>query len=219
MLERWDNRLDFPPTEIAERYRRGDLAVLLDLGIQIGQQNIGIEVFAFACQITINDAFRHFQMPDREAENQGSVLILDVHSVKGEKWVPVRSWVLVRLKVFDEPPNHSIADSLYLSFISGNFVFRGGLMLKDWKRDARGMLSLFLFGGKHPDDVIQTRPKVMYDLTCQNTKTERDQALTMVCNCLLHQMHILVGERTVFPLIEKSHQLGIQVADVLVGPF
>src|SRR6195256_4011236 len=102
----WNNRLDFPPTKLPERYRCHELA-------------IGLELERDSSAIHFGDS----KSPSSDTQHQLSMLFEDIHLVKDEEGTIDRVGGVVWLKPLDEVTNPGICDSLYFSFISLRALF------------------------------------------------------------------------------------------------
>jgi len=72
---------------------------------------------------------------------------------------------------------------------------------------------------KLPSDVIQDGSEVMDDFPSENAESEGNAPLAMVIDGLLENLFIFMGDGGVVAIIEKDEALGVQIQDVLIGPF
>jgi hypothetical protein len=107
----------------------------------------------------------------------------------------------------------------YLSVVSGNFVFTSGLHGIDRKFNPIGEVPPILFTGKEPNNVIQTGPEVVNNLSRKDAESRRNLALSMSLESVLKGLLIVVGDSGILPLAKESCDLNIQIGDVLIGPF
>ena len=70
-----------------------------------------------------------------------------------------------------------------------------------------------------PKEFIEDRSKMMDDLSCKDTETERNRLVSVVVNGLLPLLVIGLGNDRVFSFFDELPNFGIKVDDVLVGPF
>lgn len=215
--ESQDDRLEFPPTKIGERYLRSKLAVALELVCDFG----GVKFGMFAL-VGFNNTF-HLgrETPTAGCANQDelTMFVEDVHVMKNEQGIIDRVGGVVRLKRFDEAPNVGVCDSLYFSLVSGNALFIDRFLFKNGKLDTSRMASPVLFTRELPSEVVETRSQMMDDFSRKNAETRWDRETLMVLNCLKRDLLVVLGNNGVFVLLKKGCDLGIQIADTLVGPF
>jgi hypothetical protein len=107
----------------------------------------------------------------------------------------------------------------YFSFVSGNAVFIDRLLVENREFNASRMFPSVLFAGELPCDVVETRPEMMDDFTCNYTEAEWDRTIFMVVNSLKEQLLVVLGQDGVFAFLKKTGDFRLQIADTLVGPF
>src|SRR5271157_1242872 len=74
--ESWDNRMTFPPTEVPERYVRGDLSILVELSFEFrGKRSACSVQVAFKLD---GEARGEFDGWHRAEQEQFSVLVLNI---------------------------------------------------------------------------------------------------------------------------------------------
>src|ERR1700722_14922320 len=119
---RWDNRLKFPPSEIGERYRRGDLGVTLQFSSEGLFKNGVLYSALVICPIFANDKVSDIlgkrKTGSAETHNEFMVLVDDVHIVDQSQESISRVGGVIRLKFIDKFYRPCIGDSLYFSFKS-----------------------------------------------------------------------------------------------------
>jgi hypothetical protein len=131
--EQWDNRLRVPPSNILERYLGGDLAVLVELFSEfVGQRRPPPKV----CPHISHQVQQPFRSSRGMGEHEFAVLIDNVHSVDNQERIAGRNMSIVRLEFLDQLERIGIRHALYLSIVTGRFVFRR------WSRLKNGELGL-----------------------------------------------------------------------------
>ena len=130
----WDNRLDFPPTKISERYLSGDLAVRIEGSAQVGDISLGKIAITLEHDVHIGHA-RNANVECSDGENQFAMFVGSVHIVDDPKRVTVRpreqgGLSVVRLQCLYDTQG-GLRDALYFSFKTGDCVFVHGLAKKD----------------------------------------------------------------------------------------
>jgi hypothetical protein len=224
LYQSWDNRLDFPPTKLPERYLRNELAIVLQLQCYIGgtcarysiliaHENLG----DFGVQRCVH---RNFPSARLVAQHEFPVFIDNIHVVKDTKGTVERVGGFVWLKPFNEVAHSGICDSLYFSFIFGNTVFIDWLNINNWKADIRMTSSVPGFVcGELPNGMIETGPQVMDNLTRKHTEPKRDDPLFVVFDSLKGNLGVVLGDDLVFAALKKGVDFELEITDVLVGPF
>lgn len=215
-LQSWNNRLDWPPTKIPERYLRNDLTVALKLECNLREVQFG--VFAL---VGLYDRFktgRNLARTGRAEYDQFSVFIDNVEIVNDGQRGIERPRSFVRLKSFNQINHSRVCDSLYFSFKTGDIVFIDRLIV-DRKFDASSVVFPVLRGRKMPRDMIETRTKVMNNFPGQHGKPWWNTTLLMVVDCLKRNLSLVLWNNGVSATLDKPSKLPIKIADVLVGPF
>jgi hypothetical protein len=114
---------------------------------------------------------------------------------------------------------HGIGNSLYFSRKSGNFFFNDRLGIKNGKPYPLRVFQPFLIAGQLPDQVVETGPQVMDNLSCQNSKPEWDFSAQMIITGYPKHLVILIWDDGVLALTEKGCDLPVEITDTLIGPF
>lgn len=218
LLQGWNDRLDWPPTKLFERYIRNQLAVALELKCKI----YGRHVWVHVC-IT-NELLVDFLVGNegsgRVVQDDLTMFVPNVHFVNRQERRNVRVRNVVRLNITDESEHIGIKNSLYFSVILGKTRFLAWPFFKDRTVDKFGVLvPLGNVLGEMPHNVVETGAKVVNDFSCQNPEAWRNDAVLMIGDCLVRNLTVGIGEDGVFAALDKRDDLGIEIADVLVGPF
>jgi hypothetical protein len=219
LYESWDNRLDYPPTKIPERYLRGELAVIIELSVLFSGQRL-----AYSAHATVNlnskISRESFEQTTSAEENEFAMLVGNVHVVDDQERAESRTDTLIRLKLLDEVKRVGIQNSLYLSVISGEFVFRGWPRLKDREFDvSRVRGSAIGIVRQFPNDVIQAGPEVVDNFSSKNAESQRNLQRLMVMDSLRVLLVVELWEDWVFAFLKEPGDLGLKIEDVLLGPF
>jgi len=146
------------------------------------------------------------------------VFIKDFHLVNDEKAM-IRNVVpsVVRLQFLDQSKNVSILNSLYFSVVKFDFRFLFGLSLENRELDKPGRGSRSAVG-EMPNDMIQTGPQMMDNLSGENSETQRNNLIAVIISRFLESLVVRVGDDWVLPVLDKEIDLGLQIRDVLIGP-
>jgi len=117
----WNDRLDFPPTKIPERYLRNQLTVALKLNCEIDKRELGmVPLIGFERSLHFDGELPH---ADGREQNQFSVLIGNVEIVNDSDRTISRVGGIVRLKALNQVANGGVCNRLYFSFVSENTLF------------------------------------------------------------------------------------------------
>jgi len=214
-----DDRLCFPPTEILERYMGNRLAVLIDLSCEVGGKRT-----TFAIQMThdlhSNMAGEIYNLAGGVENNQFAMFIGNIHAVNDKKQIVRRINSAVRLQFFDELECGGLPHSLYLSVISGEFIF------KRWRRFKYGKFEIPMVGrladsvvGQLPDNMIQARSEMMDHFACEDTKAQRDRQRFVILNSLQKLLVAELRQDGIFAVLKEPGDFRLEINDVLVGPF
>ena len=215
----WNDRLNWPPTKISERYLRNKLAIALKLKCNLRGSQFGMCAF-----IAFNKGFvlsRQLSSAARKAHHQFSVLIDNVEVMKDRQKIVSRVGGLVWLEFQNQLACLGLGDSLYFSIKTGDTIFIDRLFIADRKHNA------FTFGRvfpvtperKVPSDMIETRTKVVNNFPGKHRKSWWDTTLLMVMDCLKRNLSLVLWNNGVSATLDKQAKLPVKIADVLVGPF
>jgi len=224
LRESWDNRLDFPPTEIPKRYLRGDLGVLLQCSTN--DRSVSGGHFSLLIEHNFSGKFGHVTRdveydPCSRCDNREfAVFVEPVHIVDDSDGM-TSSIVpsCVRLRVGDQLSDHSIPHSLYFSFVSGDCLFVRWPRLKHGKFDYIGKLAPSIVTRKVPNDVVKGRSQMVNNFSRENAESQWNDSVSVIVNRFLPTLVIWIGKNWVLPFFNEGVDLGFQVDDVLVGPF
>jgi hypothetical protein len=217
LREYQDDRLRFPPDQILERYLRGNLALLIELSFEFSTQ------WQFPRKVSAHLSYqgqRPTHVPSGVHDDKLFVLVNNVHVVNKPEHIGAGIRSRVRLEFLDELASTDILHTLYFSAISGKLVFRR------WPRIQNGEFKeSSFFGvarnvvGELPDNVIETRSKVVDNFSGKNTKANRYGQFFEVCHCLSMFLTIYIWEDGVFAFLKEPGDLRLKIDDVLIGPF
>lgn len=235
ILQRWDNRLVFPLSELSQRYLRGELSFHLHLG---RSSDTHVPRF-YLPRHDFSDGrdFRvchEVKLPDARNDNEFPVFIDSVHVVNEPERVATRILSEIRLQSVDSCQSGGVGNALYSSAVTGHFVFCKTTGLRFFKEDRKfnlsGGLCLEFRRGQLPCHMIECASEVMNDLACQHFKPRWNCRVgNEVPNPLVH-LSIFVGENWFLcghvngegrngSGSQKLSDFPVQILDVLVGPF
>jgi hypothetical protein len=152
------------------------------------------------------------------------MFVRDIHIVDDPKGMGIGAGekkggiTMVRLQRLDDL-SASVRDSVYLSLVFSNFVFRHGLAQVDRKLNRSRLLGSLLSTGEFPRDVVQARTQVVNDFSNKNTEPPWDDSLCMRFNRFLDGFRVIIGDTWVRPIIKEDRDFSFKIQDVLVGPF
>lgn len=213
----WQDRLDFPPTKLPERYVRNQVAVGLELHSEQCFFLAGHRVYSVLVQ-HVRDVAGNHASASSEAEHELSVFVGNVHLVQNEKRTIERVGGVVRLKPVDQIADSGVRDSLYFSFVSGNTVFVGWPNFNNREFDSPRKISPVSLVRELPNDMIQTGSQVVNDLPREHAKPERDRAIIVIGDSLKKNLSIVLWNDGVFASLKKGIDFRLKITDVLVGP-
>jgi len=223
LRESWDNRIDFPPTEILKRYLGRDLKIRIEGSLLfrdafLGNMGVTLEhdiQFGPSCRPHIETVENYHKL---------SMLVDPIHVMNNPQWViqrPSEDSFLspVRLERLNDIPSDG-RDPLYLSLVLLQFRFVGGLDRKNGKSDllSAGSLRPCIGTGEFPCDMIQATPEMMNNLATQNTEASGDYPSSKELYRFIRNSRVVVFDSGVVPIFEKSSNFSFEVSDILVGP-
>lgn len=217
LRESLNKRLDFPPTEILERYLRNDLGIALELSGNINGHTARFS--AIVTNIPINHVRCDGNSTCRNADGDVSMFVVDVQLVKNDQRMVDRVRGIIGLKILDENQGSRIGDSLYMSLVTGSSRFLSWPHFRNGKFDLCWLGDSVPLVRELPDNVVETGSKVVQDFPGEHVKTNRNDALSMVRNCLERSLSIVISPSGVIVFLEESRDFLLKIEDVLLGPF
>lgn len=220
-----NHRLSLPLTKLPERYTRGDFSIILNCSTDRGM--IGLGKFALCIQfhsvIQFGHTRREVDFSTGINDDKVPVLIESIHVVDDEKrLISSVGPSLVRLNIFDPSEHPSVLNTFYFSVVKFDVVTLHGFGLKHRKFDGiLGLDSLFISSktGEVPDDMVKAGSKLMNDFSCKDAETQWNALSSMVVDRFLPHLGIFMGDGWVLATVDESLDFGMQVDDILIGPF
>lgn len=217
LRQSWNDRLDFPPTEIPERYLRNVTMIGLEFSLQIS--GFDFVVWGLISHDLRVDGGGNVDLSIGAKEDQLSVFVEDVHLVKDKEGTVDRVGGHVRLQIPNQGKGVRVCDSLYFSFVSGRFLFTDRLTLENRKLDQIEKLLPVGIRGKFPDNVVKAGSQMVDDLASEHPEPHRDRPISMVLHSIKNAVVVHIGHDWVLAGLKKKVDFGLKIADVLVGPF
>jgi hypothetical protein len=153
-------------------------------------------------------------------EYEFAVLVYNVHFVDNQEGIVGGNRSMVRLEFLDQLERIRIRHTLYLSFVTGKFVFRRWLHIKNGEFEKPPVFGVSgSIVREFPDDVIETRSKMVEDFSGQNAKTSRNREILEIFDSLAMLIAVYLGHDRVFAFLKEPANLGLKIDDVLIGPF
>ena len=237
ILKKWDERLRFPLSKLGERYLRKHLHVHLHLG----WSRDGIhDPTTTACAVFygLNSLQDHPPSISHSLRNDIYQLPVFVELVKDvddqeRRVVAVNS--LIRLQAVDSYKCRGTGDSLYFSTVTGMFHFavqstqntlRG--RLTDGELNFVSELAPGLCRRELPNDMVKRGAQMMDNFSGEHTESWHCGSGENPLSEFVKRISILVTEDNVVPVEIESdsgqrsqelRDLGVEISDILIGPF
>jgi len=154
----------------------------------------------------------------REGE-EFPVLVDPVEMVDEEKRTVERVRSLVRLKRFDQIQDPEIIDSLYFSSVRGTTFFLDRLFHENREFDLPPVLFPIPCAGESPDNMIEARSQMVDDLSSQGAEAGWHGAVLLVIDRLKENLAAVLGQDRMFAFFKEQQDFGVQITDVLFGPY
>jgi hypothetical protein len=211
-LQRWNDRLNFPPTKILERYLRNYLEIVVKIIFNFGGKSTAVIIGIRP------EACGNLDSHRTGTQDELSVLIDNVHIVNDPDRCIGSIRSVVWLKVVNESKNVGIRNPLYFSFVSGKCIFLDRLITENRKLDLPKAVAPVLIARKLPDDMVETGTQVVDNFTDEDAESRRYGEILMVLNSLKESLIIVLGESWVSARLKKGIDFGIKIDDILIGP-
>lgn len=223
LRESWDNRLDFPPTKLPERYLRGDLAVRIEGSAKAN--NIALGKVCLSIEHGVDSSHsrsRHIEGSLRE--NEFTMLVRCIHLMNDPQRIVERASeqksgiAVVGLHRLNDLSSRR-PDALYFSLVSANCVFVRGFSRKDRERYSRRVFFPVSGAREFPSDMVQAGAQVVDDFAAEDAESAWDESVRVGFNRFLDGFRVIIGDNWVRPVMKECSDFSLQIQDVLVGPF
>jgi hypothetical protein len=167
LRQSWNDRLDFPPTKIPERYIGHQGAVVLEVVCDLGGIKFGMLPF-----IALNDALHLGRKESRSSastDDKFLMFIRNVEVVDDRQGIVKRVGGVIGLKSFNKAKNIRVCDSCYFSFKTLAPVMIGRTFIKDWKLDFPNVF--YRLDGEVPHNVVKAGSQVMDDFPSEHAES------------------------------------------------
>jgi hypothetical protein len=217
LRQRWNNRLVLPFTKLPERYLGGELRIHCHIS---STRNV-------ACKLCVLVDFPYHvsikaQVESRINESQLPMLICSVHLMNDKKGIIERIRSFVRLQTLDQCFG-SFADSLYLSIVSGKFMFLScdslGVFPVDRELNMDFIGDTQRLGRKLKGEMIERCSKMVNNFSSQNAKPERDFPVDVFTSELQERLIVVLYPDRCGAIVEPNVDFPIEIDDILIGPF
>lgn len=224
MGERWNDRLTLPPTDLIERYIRGELQLGLRCQWKPGKP---LPFHLFIERVSAADHERaergefegDVRVPRANDQGKSLVFVLAVKIVQNRQRIVRRIRSVVRLEPINQGDGILRGDSLYLSTVSGQFLFCRRLDFGDGKTNPSLMTGSIVVVREHPCNVIERGSQMMCNLSGQDSEPGRDTSFCVELDKFLGSLLFVLTEASFRAFIKKGDNLGIEVLDSFIGPF
>lgn len=216
MFQCWDNRLVFPPTDLSERYLRGELHVLIKFLCKFSGHRSGavLGIVHRAIPQIVREHCPETRLDDR----QFPMFVEAIQVMNDGERVVERIGSVIRLQFANELKCGYATDALYLSLISRRSIFVQRLFGENGKLNPVWVAPSFCGTGELPDDVVKDGPPVMHDLPGENRQQQRHFLLTKLHRCLNERLKVLLTPESCFARLKMSGDLDLKMSDVFIGP-
>ena len=223
--ERWNNRLTIENTRFIDRYEGGELQILIEFSVGIipkqyvlilqGTSHISNAQYP---RIRFRRLWEQLRIYGRQMHsevcggnhNRQTVFVDNAKAVQTPENISLASCVW-----FDSADRvySALAQSLYFSKSFG-FVFRGSFSNREITPEFPGIGST-PEGGRH---IVQCSSQVLQDIP--NDSCDRERDWLYVCSLIRRSLsRIYVTQNVIWPDFQELVDSGIQIRDVMVGPF
>jgi hypothetical protein len=232
LIKSWNDRLTLNNLRLTERYSKGELRLLIYIRVPMsGQHPIDLCAVLQGERALREGWARGFnsiehRLPDvREhaSEIQDHISMSDPHSKQQSMFVDVVKFVdepesviptTVRIQTVDFIHGH-LAHALYFSRVK-EFVFRG--VLSDGKRSPSGW-SAAVCEDQLIGQVVQRASQVVNNISDDGSPAERNLGVDPNVKYQVSGLRVFLSENGVGASFLKDSDPGIQIMDVLFGPF
>jgi hypothetical protein len=211
-----DGLMVFRLSKVPERYCRGEIHLLMSFSCKVEGhlRRIAVQIL----RNPVEYIGRKSGFDDVGHDNQFAMFVHPIHIVDYPEGDIRTIDSLVRLKVFDGFSRSRVKDALYLSVVTGDFIFLDRLLFEDGKFDPLRMVSPLLRARQLPSKMVETRAQVMNDLSGENREPKRDNLALEVARCFHRGIEVVLSPHSASVFSGESLDFGIKIDDVLVGP-
>lgn len=238
LFKKHDERLRFPLTKLGERYVNKQLCVHVHFrnlgGADESQHLSGCAIYHGVDDSLLESVRSKERLAGDFYEFPVFVELVEQMDLQKRRIEQVGS--VVWLQPIDSCKRRNAGESLYFSTVSGMFHFAVGFpdetllpLLADGELDCALKLSSMFCTGKLPHHMIERRTEVVDDFASQNAQpghtllSKSALANRLIClSILVGYDHVAIGagfENRAWNGREELRNFGIEVTDILIGPF
>ena len=226
----WDNRFTFERPDLLKRYLDGRINVYLAIGVQgLPEQINPVSLYAILDSPREAAGGRRGQLGSKVGFGTNRDGVAEDQSVGDHDQQPV---FVCNVEIMDNLQNrigrvrrpvwlHSFykgprraGDTLYYSVLHGPFKFLR--RIANGKNDPFGVRYSVL-AGECPNDVIETRSKLMGDLASKDRNSQRDRR-SQDLESVSATFRLTLSDDRIIAAVQESGDLTIEITDLLVGP-
>jgi hypothetical protein len=215
LRQSWNNRLEFPPTKIPERYIGHQGTVVLEVVCDLGGIKFGMFPF-----IDLNDALHLGRKESRSSSRTDDKLLMFIRNVEvvdDQQGIVKRIGGVIGLKSFNKTKGIEVCDSCYFSFKKLAPVMIGRRFIENRELDFPDVF--YRLDGEVPHNVVEARSQVMDDFSSEHAESRWNTKIPMILNSLAERLAVVLWDTGVVAFLKEDGDFGIEIVDTLFGPY